>query len=328
MNPLARATGLPLYRTAWSGRAPEALEEAPPLSAWAWRRFVRRDPGRSLAQPPALWALHPLPGDDPIWIPFAREDIIDAARRAGTLFSQAGIVSSDIVLSVAPEGPWLGNALPYLISGTEGLVPGRLPPLPEVLPLSVLTVSFKADLTLFPFTRVPSVVVGAAAEVMAIMAAGRGAGAAPLRSRLLLLTGPATDHAAVSDLADTCVDLLYLPGAFAPFGGRPGERGVWLPRDVVLGELIPDAEWGRAVADPSYHPRVLPLTAAVGLSGELVVSVDNAALPIVRFRTQERVRVAEVEATRGVRVERVAPIAAAGVDGARPFRGQTRPRGV
>lgn len=82
------------------------------------------------------------------------------------------------------------------------------------------------------------------------------------------------------------------------------------------------------LADDDAARAVLPLAAAVGLSGELVVSVDNAALPVVRFRTQERVRVAQVEATRGVRVERVAPIAAVGVDGALPFRGQTRPRGV
>ncbi|MBI3976051.1 MAG: hypothetical protein HY334_06640, partial [Armatimonadetes bacterium] len=92
--------------------------------------------------------------------------------------------------------------------------------------------------------------------------------------------------------------------------------------------LIPDEEWGRTVQDPAHRPRAVPLAAAVGFSGELVVSVDNRALPVVRFRTQERVRVAEVDAARGVRVERVAPIAAVGVDGTRPLRGQARPRGV
>jgi len=308
VNLLARAAALPLYRALWNGRVPRVIEEAPLLSAWAWRRHVRRDPGRSLAQPAALWVRQPVAGDDPIWIPLAREDILAAARLAGTVFREAGIGPGNVVLAVAPEGPWVGNAIPYLISGIDAVAPGASPLGAEVLPLSVLTVSFKADLTLFPFSRAPSVVVGAASEILEIVAAARTAGASPLHSRLLLLFGPATDRASVRDLAETCVDLLYLPGGFAPFGGRPGESGVWLPSAQVQGELIPDEEWGRAVTDPAHRPRTVPLTAAVGLSGELVVSVDARALPVVRFRTQERVKVAEVDAARGIRVERIAPV--------------------
>lgn len=328
MSLLARAAALPVYRALWDGRAPRAIEEAPFLTSWAWRRLIRRHPARALARPAALWALQPVPGDDPVWIPFARGDVIAEARRARVVFREAGITPGDVILSVAPEGPWVGNATPYLISGTDALVPNEPPLGAEVLPLSVLTVSFKADLTLFPFARAPSVVVGAAAEVLAIAASARAAGAAPLRARLLLLSGPATDRSAVRDLAERCVDLLHLPGALAPFGGRPGEAGVWLPQTEVRGELIPDEEWGRTVQDPAHRPHAVPLAAAVGFSGELVVSVDNRALPVVRFRTQERVRVAEVDAARGVRVERVAPIAVAGVDGTRPLRGQARPRAV
>lgn len=73
----------------------------------------------------------------------------------------------------------------------------------------------------------------------------------------------------------------------------------------VEAELIPDEEWGRGMQDPAYVPGALPLSAALGRSGELVVSVQNHAHPVVRFRTQERVRVMEVSGARGIRVERL-----------------------
>jgi hypothetical protein len=304
------------------------MSEAPFLTAWGWRRLVHRDPGGALTRPAALWALQPVPGDDPIWIPFAREDIFDAARRARAVFAEAGIRAGDVVLSVAPEGPWVGNATPYLISGVDALTPGESPLGAEVLPLSVLTVSFKHDLTLFPFQRSPSVLVGTAADVLAVAATAQAAGAPPLRSRLLLLTGPAVERAVVRDLAPECVDLLYLPGAFAPFGGRPGASGVWLSsgKDAPLeAELIPDEEWGRSVQDPAYRPRALPLDAALGLSGELVVCVENHALPIVRFRTQERVRVVEVSPARGIRVDRIVSALVGRPDGRMPV---LRPSGA
>jgi len=81
---------------------------------------------------------------------------------------------------------------------------------------------------------------------------------------------------------------------------------VWLPRDKVRAELIPDAEWGRSVQDPAYVPRALPAAAAQGFSGELVVTVDSEALPVIRFRTQERVRVLAADAA-GVRISRITP---------------------
>ncbi len=300
------------------------MSGAPFLTAWEWRRRVRRDPGRALIEPPALWALQPVPGDDPIWIPFARQDILDAARRARTMFREAGIRDGDVVLSVAPEGPWVGNAVPALIAGVDALTTGEPPLGAEVLPLSALTVSFKQDLTLFPFARSPTVLVGTAADLLAVAAAARTAGAPTLRSRLLLLTGPAVEEAITRDLVDERVDLLYLPGAFAPFGGRRGEEGVWLPTGAeapLEAELIPDEEWGRATQDPAHRPWALPLSAALGRSGELVVSVRNHAVPIVRFRTQERVRVVEVSATRGIRVERLRdPQAPAGDGDALAYR--------
>jgi hypothetical protein len=277
------------------------------VTAWAWRRLFDRDPGRSLARPAVLWCLHAIPGDDPIWIPFGHDDIRREAARALAVFRDAGIRDGDVVLSVAPPGPWVANATPYLISTADSLDPDQRPLAAEVLPLSVLTVSFKADLTLFPFGRAPSVLVASAADALAIADLARSAGAPPLHCRLLLLYGPATDRARVSGLADTCVDLLHLPGAFAPFGGRPGEVGVWLPQQAVSGELIPDEEWGQAVQTPAYVPQALPLASASGLSGELVVSVPNEALPVIRFRTQERVRVLQVDPERGIRIERMAP---------------------
>jgi len=302
---LDRAATLPLYRAHWHGRTPRALEEAPFVSAWAWRRMVKRHAG-ALIRPAVLWALHPVPGDDPVWIPFAHDDVAAEARRALDVFRDAGLRPGDVVLSVAPEGPWVGNALPFLMAAADSLVPDRPPLGVQVLPLAVLTVTFRPDLTLFPFRRLPTVLVGSSVDLHAIADFARAAGAPPLRCRLLLLSGPATDPTVVRSFAETCVSLLHLPGALAPFAGRPDGPGVWLPGDKVRAELIPDAEWGRSIQDPAYVPRALPAAAAQGFSGELVVTVDSEALPVIRFRTQERVRVLAADAA-GVRISRIAP---------------------
>lgn len=274
------------------------------LTPWVWRRLVGRRPGRSLRRPAALWAMQPVPGEEPIWFPFAHEDIVTEARRARQVFREAGVRRGDVVLSVCPEGPWVGNALPFLLTATDALVPD-LPPLgAQVFPLSVLTVTFKADLTVFPFGQAPTVLIGAASDLRTVADSAYRAGAPRLRARLLLLLGPPTDAALLHDLAESIVPLAHLPGALAPFGGRPGRSGVCVPHDVVTAELIPDEEWGRAVQDPAYNPRAVPAAAALGESGELVVSYANHALPVVRFRTHERVRVVAAEA-HGVEIERL-----------------------
>ncbi len=311
---LDRVAALPPYRAHWHGRAPRTLEEAPFMTAWAWRRMVIRH-ARALIRPAVLWALFPVPGDDPIWMPFAHDDVVAEARRALDVFRDAGLRPGDVVLSVAPEGPWVGNALPFLMAATDSLVPAHPPLDVQVLPLAVLTVTFRPDLTLFPFRRLPTVLVGSAADLHAIADFARAAGAPPLRCRLLLLSGPATDPATVRGFAETCVSLLHLPGALAPFGGRADEPGVWLPQDKVRAELIPDAEWGRSIQDPAHVPRARPAAAAQGLSGELVVTVDDQALPVIRLRTQERVRVLAADAD-GVRIARIAP-SPSGVNGLR-----------
>src|SRR3972149_1493249 len=134
----------------------------------------------------------------------------------------------------------------------------------------------------------------------------RPGAAPPLRCRLLLLSGPATEPTVVRSFAETCVSLLHLPGALAPFAGRPDGPGGWLAGGKGPAELIPDAEWGRSIQDPAYAPRALSAADAHGLSGELVATVDNEALPVIRFRTQERVRVLAADAA-GVRISRIAP---------------------
>ena len=125
---LDRAATLPLYRAHWHGRTPRALEEAPFVSAWAWRRMVKRHAG-ALIRPAVLWALHPVPGDDPVWIPFAHDDVAAEARRALDVFRDAGLRPGDVVLSVAPGGPGVGNALPFLLAagGAPLCFPGGPP---------------------------------------------------------------------------------------------------------------------------------------------------------------------------------------------------------
>ncbi|HEV8353879.1 MAG TPA: hypothetical protein VGR24_06745 [bacterium] len=284
-----------LYRDVWGGRVPAGVEDAPPVSVWQWRRHVHTEARRSLTGAPAVWVLYPIPGDDPIWIPLGPADIETGAALVGTTIAAAGVTPGDTVLAVAPGAPVAGNLLPYLLSSADRLRSFDAPTSVQgvsVFPLSLSTVGYKPDLVVFPLSRRPSVIAGTSADVAGLMELARRAGVTPPRFRLaLLVTPPAGLHDA--ELADATANLLYLPGLFAPIGGRPGRPEVWLPAETATAELIRDDEWGRAVRDLSRVPAIRALTETQGESGELVITVHNAALPVVRMRTAIRVRVAE-----------------------------------
>lgn len=290
---LARAARLPVYRALWGGRTPRFLRDAPLLSAWTWRAHVHRAPARCVAERPALWTLHEVPGDDPVWVAYAAADVVAEAASAVAAFRRAGVRDGDRALVVAPPGPWAWNAVPYLLSGLESVVADRIRC--EVFALSMVTVSFKPELAIFPIEQRPSVLVAPAADVARLVELAPGLRALPLR--LALVAGPA------AQIAWPTVGLLHLPGCLAPFAGEPGEEGLRLDPDRVTAELVPDEEWARAIQFPGRTPEAVALADAVGLSGELVVTVANRALPLVRFRTQERVRVRG--AAGGPRVERL-----------------------
>src|SRR3972149_5322727 len=76
----------------------------------------------------------------------------------------------------APAGPWVGNALPFLMAAAASLMPDHPPLGVQVLPLAVLTVTFRPDLTLFPFRRLPTVLVGSSVDLHAIADFARAAG--------------------------------------------------------------------------------------------------------------------------------------------------------
>jgi len=334
----ARLARTGLYGAVWSGRVPADVAGAPPLSVWQWRRHVHEQAHRSLTTEPALWVLYPIPGDDPIWIPFGPRDLETGAAGAQRMLSDAGVSRGDVVLAVAPPAPWAGNTLPYLFSSADRLVafdpPARADSLRSdeglagvaVFPLSVTTVEYKSDLAVFPLSRGPTVIAGSRGDMEALLALAQRAGQRRPRFRLALVVGFAV-AAHASDLSDSTAELLYVPGMFAPAGGRPDVPGVWLPPAAVHVELIPDEEWGRAAQDPSRVPAILTAAESVGAAGELVVTVANSVLPVIRLRTALRVRVADADPAVGIRIEvlnRMAPrtrdAAAAFAPAARPGR--------
>lgn len=265
---------------------------------YEWRRTVQSRPAAFLRAQPALWSLFEIPGDDPIWVPFGSADVEKAARGVQALFGSAGVTREDVILSVAPGGPWPGNALPYLLSASDTLLTGGDVITAEVLPLSAMTVAFRPDLVLFPLRRRPSVLLGDAADLQTVLAQATAQGAAPPTPRLALVYGNDGSH----QFAPEQVSLLFLPGCLAPVGGLLGQRGVWLRFDVLHAEIVPDDEWARSVATPGRIPECVVATEALGVTGELVVTVENHCLPIERLRTHHRVQVMEVGPT-GVRVE-------------------------
>lgn len=298
----ARLARTPLYRAAWGDQRPDSLEDAPPMTVWQWRQHIHAHAERSLLSNPALWVLYPVPGDDAVWVPLGPADIEAGAAFARRMFASAGIVPGDAVLAVAPPAPWAGNTLPYLFSSTDRLLPKGSRLAAEVFPLSVTTVGYKADLSAFPLSRLPSVVAGSPDEIDALLQLAQTAGLQAPRFRLALLVGTHPAETNRADLADSIVHLLYIPGLFAPVGGHPDDTGVWLPAELLTAELIADDEWGRSVQDPARVPLVRPLAVAAGETGELVITVLNTALPVVRLRTALRIRVDEI-APDGTRVE-------------------------
>lgn len=261
-----------------------------PRTVWECRHLRPR-------VPPILWALFEIPGDEPLWMPFSVRDVARAAASAAAMFAQAGIRSGDVILSIAPGGPWAGNLLPYLLSAADTL--GGNGPGAEVLPLSVTTVSFRPDLITFPLQRTPSVLLGRAADVDAVFGHLHSAGAPEFAPRLALLYGRERDRL----YALEHVDLLYIPGLLAPCGGAPGRRGVRIPGADAVAGVIPDDAWACSVAIPGMIPEVVPASRARGQSGELVVTPVSDALLPVALRTQLRVAVVDVDDDGSVWVE-------------------------
>jgi len=73
-------------------------------------------------------------------------------------------------------------------------------------------------------------------------------------------------------------------------------RGLHLDMDFGLAEIIPEEELAKSEADPSYVPCAVPVwRAESGALGELVLTTFNNALPLVRYRTSDLVRIVSVE---------------------------------
>lgn len=272
-----------------------------PHSVWECRRLRPR-------ATPALWALFEIPGDEPLWMPFSAGDVARAARVAHTMFALAGVRAGDVVLSITQSGPWAGNLLPYLLTATDSLTDGAVLGA-QVFPLSVLTVSFKPDLTLFPLGRAPSVLLGRADDVDTVLGHARDGGAPEFTPRLALLYGRDRTRA----YAPEHVDLLYVPGLLAPCGGAPGRRGIRIPAGAAAAGVIPDEAWARSLTIPGTVPEVLPADRARRQTGELVVAPAGDAILVKALRTQLRVAVTDVEADGSAWVEPLSRSGGSGV---------------
>jgi phenylacetate-CoA ligase len=74
------------------------------------------------------------------------------------------------------------------------------------------------------------------------------------------------------------------------------QDGLHLYLDTCLPEIIPVADLEREEVDPSFAPQAIPIWEAVpGSSGELVITSFSDALPMVRYRTSDLIRLVSLE---------------------------------
>ncbi len=73
-------------------------------------------------------------------------------------------------------------------------------------------------------------------------------------------------------------------------------NGLHFPSENGIVEIIPEKELEKEAEDPTYHPDTVILSEAEeGLVGELVLTDFKEALPMVRYRVKDKVRVVSGE---------------------------------
>jgi phenylacetate-CoA ligase len=245
------------------------------------------------------WYATDTPGEGRKWIPYAKQDLLLYMGLLARLGQVTGVKEGDVFLTVTPMAPRITNALPYLWLYADVLdTRQRL----EFLVGSMFMLG-RSNWTEFALRRQPTVLFCRSQDALDLVGHFAQAAHSPdakpkqLFDRLRMgiffgeLLAPRREEirAAYGVEAFDCYFTTEFPSLFAEC---PAHNGLHLWLDVCIAEIIPMAELDKEKADRGYVPQAMFLDeASAGTEGELVLTTFGEALPLVRYRLGDLVRV-------------------------------------
>lgn len=242
------------------------------------------------------------------WMPCGQRDIMTMLELCRRMSRVVGIDEGDVALVLSQPPPAASDSLPYFLGYAEKLErQGTL----EVIPLSLMLLLHRPAWASFFLKRQPTVLVSAPQEALLLAeilkskpvawpstsaAAGIPGGNAepdrPLEQlRLALLFGSSTDHDRHRAAKEYGVETFQTQGATdclllnVECQAHDGVH-VWL--DTCIPEVLPATDLN---AKRVGSRAIFLHEADPGTKGELVVTTFGEALPLIRYRTGERIEV-------------------------------------
>ena len=304
---IRRAAGSSLYRhlwPRWPRRLPAVrdrrdLQKLPFTAAGDLLRAQKRLPmGRIPCSPVYAWMASSSPGENRKWLPLGKTDF---GLLLGLFDRLARIVKAKpkaVVLAVPPLAPRLTNSLPYFWMLAD-MIETKLKL--EFIMASMYMLG-KNNWPEFALRRQPDILLCRPGDALILAehfpkAAGRPA-ALPRDLLPNLKTGIFFGEP-LAPSRNTIIDAYALePYDLYLSAEHPGmnsdcrfHQGIHFWMDTCIPEIIPAAELNREQKEPGYRPRAVFLDCAAPESrGELVVTNFAEALPLVRYRCGDLVR--------------------------------------
>ncbi|MGQ9681684.1 MAG: phenylacetate--CoA ligase family protein [Anaerolineae bacterium] len=267
-------------------------------------RAVMRGRGlrRLATEAPYLW-LCSASAADRKWTPQAPEDLQRTMGILGRVIRMLRLVPSEVLLVISQPAPLLQNSLPYLLMYADRWDTRRN----LELIVGTMAMAEPNNWPEFAVRRQASMLIARPSDALALSPRFARAGGegftlprqAFQRLRRGLFYGECLEPYRVR-LQDefgleafACYASLEYPYYACECPAHAGLH-VWI--DLSIPEIIPDQQVARACSDRHYRPMSFFLDQApAGLEGELVVTTFAHSLPMVRYRTGDRVRVVSTE---------------------------------
>ena len=304
---LQRAARSTLYARRWR-EAGLHLERQASATAWAsipytdghdWLAAQAGAPfTRFFVSQPRLWVSNHSRSRARKWLPYGDQDIIILMSLLLRMARVMSLQPDDRILSVVEPSPRIGNPLPYLWAEADGLAGGlRL----EFIPGSLAMLAHN-NWPSFAWRRKPTVLFSRLDEALTLRQAFSQAGPTPCASaaeafpsfRVGLFFGEPLDikREEIERAFGLEAFSVYLLAKFPALAVEClAHNGLHLWLDTCFPEIIPADQPAWKGKGPAPQPAALLLTSAPdGLEGELVLTTFSQALPLVRYRTGDRVR--------------------------------------
>ena len=307
-----RASASSLYAKRWNRAGVQAeavqsrsdLAQLPFTSAADAIEAQQRSPMRQFpCAPAAVWFATDSQGESRKWIPYSKQDLVQYMGLLARLEHATALKERDVILFVVPMAPRTTTAMPYLWIFTD-ILETKLKLEFVIGSMFLLGASNWPEFTL---RRQPTIMVSRPSDALAMVehfaAAAGSPNAKPKELFDRLRTGiffgeplaPSSDEIQEAYGLEPfdCYLSAEFPSLSTDCSAHDGLH-VWM--DVSIPELIPSEELVKEKANPQHTPRAVFLNEApAGMEGELVLTTFAEALPLVRYRTGDRVQVTGTE---------------------------------